>query len=849
MINWSEEICAECPLRDQAGSRVEPIGPTNTDLVIVGMNPGAEELKTGQPFVGRAGQLLTGALAELGIKRENVYITNAVKCGTINNAEPHVDVLRRCADHYLLNELETIKSNSDLDESVRRVRVDGKATTDDLPSNKPKLIIALGKVAVKALLPELGNFRLDTYVGSIVESKYGPILITSHPARILHTNSQFLLKQFKDCLRKAKLYLDDNLQRSDLPEDDVKGIEPEGLDDLANKLLEHPDEPYTLDVEATGLNPWKDRTLTLAITSSMSKDVYVIKLWKCTDEQIKAFLERVKDLKWIAHNTEFDMKFLYYKYEVMLNLYWDTMQAQHVLDEESELGLGSLSIKLLNAPPYKGEAPEVWKMEEEALNAFLNDPEQVKLLIHYNARDVFYTNLIYKYQVKQFEKDPNSLKFYNTFTVPLLKAAIQVSARGLTVSTTEVANIQKELEDEIATLQKTLYGIVGYDFNMRSLDQLTDALVRAGLKTDAMSKTATGKLSLTQDTLGTLTDLQNNVGEIARNVLAIRKNEKLLGTYVKQLSAYMHENKFTKAPAVAIGVKLHASKTYRINSENPNVHNVPRDSAIKKMFVSRPGYRFIGSDYESAEAFHAAKMSGEKKIIDFVLDPTKDQHKYTASYIFNKPEDQISKAERTIAKMSWFLMQYGGTEHGLAYELKIDIKEAIKIVKGIKATFPRLFGFFDTVKETARANGKLTNRFGATRRFKGYDLKVGGAYERQAMNFPMQSEVSIFCHLAYIDLHLISEIVGWHKFRLLFSIHDAIYGEVRDDLIPLVAAVFKKVMEYPREGMYLLTSPEVGSSWYHLGKNLPMTEEEKKQYEEYLTMDIPTLVQLLKDKE
>jgi len=71
-------------------------GPLDAEVMLVGQNPGAEEDETGRPFVGRAGKYLTGVLAEYGIKREDLYITNIVKHASPKNRKPYSDEIAAC---------------------------------------------------------------------------------------------------------------------------------------------------------------------------------------------------------------------------------------------------------------------------------------------------------------------------------------------------------------------------------------------------------------------------------------------------------------------------------------------------------------------------------------------------------------------------------------------------------------------------------------------------------------------------------------------------------------------------------------------------------------------------------
>ena len=95
-LNWQIYDCKKCRLWQGAKHGVPGEGPLNAKVMLVGQNPGADEDETGRPFVGRAGKFLTKVLAENGIKREDVFITNIVKHISPQNRKPFADEVAAC---------------------------------------------------------------------------------------------------------------------------------------------------------------------------------------------------------------------------------------------------------------------------------------------------------------------------------------------------------------------------------------------------------------------------------------------------------------------------------------------------------------------------------------------------------------------------------------------------------------------------------------------------------------------------------------------------------------------------------------------------------------------------------
>jgi DNA polymerase len=157
--------CTRCPdLVDSRSRIVNGVGPADADLLLVGEGPGKNEDEQGEPFVGRSGSVLDDALGEAGVLREEVRITNCVRCRPLENRDPKKEELANCRG-YLETEIE---------------RVD------------PSLVITLGKVPSEHLLGR--SVAITSEAGNIVETRLGDrsqrVLLSVHPAATLYDRSQ-----------------------------------------------------------------------------------------------------------------------------------------------------------------------------------------------------------------------------------------------------------------------------------------------------------------------------------------------------------------------------------------------------------------------------------------------------------------------------------------------------------------------------------------------------------------------------------------------------------------------------------------------------------------------------------
>lgn len=157
--------CERCPeLVDSRSRIVNGVGPIDADLLFVGEGPGKNEDEQGEPFVGRSGSVLDEALGEAGVLREEVRITNCVRCRPPENRDPTKEELANCRG-YLDDEIETVD---------------------------PTLVVTLGKVPSEHLLER--SVGITSEAGSVVEVRLDTrsqrVLLSVHPAATLYDRSQ-----------------------------------------------------------------------------------------------------------------------------------------------------------------------------------------------------------------------------------------------------------------------------------------------------------------------------------------------------------------------------------------------------------------------------------------------------------------------------------------------------------------------------------------------------------------------------------------------------------------------------------------------------------------------------------
>ena len=201
-------VCEKCELHFSRKKAVPGEGPVNSEIMFIGEGPGFYENEQGRPFVGQAGKLLEDLLAAIALKRENVFITNVVKCRPPGNRDPLPDELAACAD-YLDRQIEAIG---------------------------PRLIVTLGRYSMANFLP---NAKISDVHGQAAWVRGRLVVPMYHPAAALHQPS------LKPALEKDFMRLPEYIKQARAAQHAAQqAAEPTQTNDEPEKPPEKPkDEP------------------------------------------------------------------------------------------------------------------------------------------------------------------------------------------------------------------------------------------------------------------------------------------------------------------------------------------------------------------------------------------------------------------------------------------------------------------------------------------------------------------------------------------------------------------------------------------------------------------------------
>jgi DNA polymerase len=175
MLSQEALSCAQCSLCKTRKNVVFGVGDPQASLMIIGEAPGANEDAEGEPFVGRAGQLLNNMLKSIGLRRKDIYIANILKCRPPNNRDPLPEEMAQCTT-YLKKQIELIQ---------------------------PKIIVSVGRISANFLLAR--NDSMSSLRGKLFAYENIPLFATYHPAYLLRAPLE-KRKAYQDFI-KLKTYL------------------------------------------------------------------------------------------------------------------------------------------------------------------------------------------------------------------------------------------------------------------------------------------------------------------------------------------------------------------------------------------------------------------------------------------------------------------------------------------------------------------------------------------------------------------------------------------------------------------------------------------------------------------
>ena len=505
--------------------------------------------------------------------------------------------------------------------------------------------------------------------------------------------------------------------------------------------------------------------------------------------------------------SELDVKFISYNFKTLLNLgftfksmYMDMMIAYHLISSQTKIDV-FIPITEYSTVDAKDLKTTFGKIHIDTLlvEQFARYLSNIGLGILASYDEI--NHLLHKEELYD-------ILIQNE--MPLIPVLSLMERKGIKIDVSYFKNYSSELEKELAKIEKAIYEEAGEVFNINSPKQLGDILfVKMNLPSGKKTKTG-----YSTDVM-VLEDLESYGYNIARLLLDYRKLNKLKTTYVDTLPLLVDENSRIHTSFNQIG-----TATGRLSSSEPNLQNIPvkTDDGIKirEGFVAEEGKVLMSIDYSQVELRVLTSMSKDENLIEAYREE-KDLHDLTARRIFNLSDsDDVTREQRTIAKIINFSIIYGKTAFGLAKELKIPVKDASEYIKKYFEQYPRVTTFEKEVIEFGEEHGYVKTLFGRKRYISGIDSKnktIKAQAERMAVNTVIQGTAAEV--LKKVMLKVYEVLKDKEDIALLLQVHDELIFEVEESSVEKYSEILADIMKntVKLEDVNLNININIGKNW------------------------------------
>ena len=504
-------------------------------------------------------------------------------------------------------------------------------------------------------------------------------------------------------------------------------------------------------------------------------------------EQLRPFFE-AEHIEKIGQNLKYDIKVLHkYKVKVKGKLF-DTMLAHYLINPDMRHNMDVLAETYLNYTPIS--ITEL--IGKSGKNQLSMRDVPLEKQTEYAVEDADIT-----LQLKEhFEKElgeANTQSLFDHIEIPLLRVLAAMELEGINLDESFLKTLSKELDNDIKTLESSIYKAAGVTFNIASPKQLGEILFDKMKLVDKPKKTKTGQYATSEDILGYLAKDH----EIIQQILDFRGLSKLKSTYVDALPTQV----LPQTGHVHTDYMQTVAATGRLSSNNPNLQNIPirteRGRQVRKAFIPRNDeYVLLSADYSQIELRIIAALSKEETMIS-AFKHGEDIHASTASKVFNVPLNEVTREQRSNAKTVNFGIIYGVSAFGLSNQTNLSRSEAKELIDTYYATYPKLRSFISEQIDFARENGYVQTVLGRRRYLKDINSRnavVRGAAERNAVNAPIQGSAADIIKIAMINIYNQLES-GNYKTKMLLQVHDELVFDVFKPELETIKTMVKSEME------------------------------------------------------
>lgn len=632
---------------------------------------------------------------------------------------------------------------------------------------------------------------------------------------------------------------------------------------------------YVLDVETTGLDIYNDILVGICLYTPGETSAYVpfnhtdlqnIRVAdQMSEEQVRDIVIpylQDQELRCINHNIKFDNKKLAWDWkQIIVNIYWDTLIAGYVLNENEPHGLKPLYNKYILHG--KGSSEDYGDLFEGI--PFNYVPIEVATV--YGANDGFKTYALYKFQAQYLREDhprEDFRKMYYVFReveMPLIPLCTDMEMRGVEIREDFAKELSEDFNKEMVEVEAKCDAYVEqfkqYILDHNNLMRLTKGTCKinysspqqvAALFYDIFKLRSVSRKEprgtgdkIIQKFLSTAkkkdTKKSREFAEFLENYQRFKEIKKLLGTYVDKIP----QVKEPKINAVYTTYNQYGAKTGRFSSSDTvskiNLQNIPsKEKRIRKIFKARDGYKLVGGDFSQIEPRVLAFLSGDESMINAYKEG-KDLYAIMGSQVYQLPYEDCrefypdgtvnaeGKHRRTTMKSVLLGIMYERGATAIGEQFNKSAEWAQQLIDNFYKSFPKINQYRLKIENMAETYGYVTTITGRKRRLPDMQLEDKDDYRyqeahRQSLNSVIQGSSADIMKLSMIAIYNDPRYKALDC-HMIITVHDELIMEVPEDHIKEGAELLVGTMK--RVGHSLIDLPmsvdaEVNDYWY--GENL-----------------------------
>ena len=399
-------------------------------------------------------------------------------------------------------------------------------------------------------------------------------------------------------------------------------------------------------------------------------------------------------------------------------------------------------------------------------------------------------------------------RLFREIELPLVDVLVEMEEAGISVDTGYLGRLAAEFAAEVARIEAEAHASVGHAFGISSPKQLQELLFNE-LKLPRGRRTGTGF-----STDAAVLEELRGAHPVVEKILEYREVEKLRSTYADGLGPLIDH-----AGRIHTTFNQTVASTGRLSSQSPNLQNIPIRTPlgrrIRRAFVAgRPDQTLLAADYSQIELRVLAHVSQDPALLDAFRSGA-DVHTRTAAAGFGVDEREVTRDQRSVAKMLNFGIVYGMSDFGLAWRMGMAREEAARFIDEYFKRYALVRRYVMETKSFALEQGYVETLLGRRRYMPDMASSNGAvrnAAERMAINMPIQGTAADIMKIAMVRVHERLRGAAWA--RAVLQVHDELVFEVdrdrTDDLADAVRA--EMAGAYPLD-VPLVVDIRSGDNW------------------------------------